>query len=46
MHDWVDDDVFGDNDFVDISSVDVGVDDVNVVCVGESFNDDDDCHDT
>ncbi len=42
----VDDDGFDDNDFVDISFVDVGVDDVNVVCEDESFDDDDDCHDT
>ncbi len=46
MHGWVDDDVFGDNDFVDRSFVDVGVDDVDVVCEGEPFNVDDDCHDT
>ncbi len=42
----VDDDGSDDNDFVDISSVDVGVDDVNVVCEDESSNDDDDCHNT
>ena len=43
---WVDNDGFNDNDFVDRSFIDVGVDDVNVVCEYESFNDDDDSHDT
>ena len=43
---WVDNDGSDDNDFVDISSVDVGVDDVNVVYEDESFNDDDGCRNT
>ena len=46
VHGGVDGDGFDDNDFVDRSFIDVGVDDVNVVCEYESFNDDDDCHDT
>ena len=45
VHGGVDDDGFDDNAFVDRSFVDVGVGDVDVVCEGESFNDDDDCHD-
>ena len=43
---WVDNDGSDDNDFVDRSFVDVGVDGVNVVYEDEPFNDDDDCHDT
>ena len=46
MCDWVDNDGSDDNDFVDISSVDVGVGDVNVVYEDESFNDDDGCRNT
>ena len=42
----IDDDSFDDNDLVDISSVNVSVDDVDVVCEDESFDDDDDCHNT
>jgi hypothetical protein len=42
----LDDDVSDDNDFVDISFVDVGVDDENVVYEDESFNDDDGCRNT
>jgi len=42
----IDDDGFDDNDLVDLSFVDVGVNDVNVVCEDGSFNDDDNCRDT